>query len=130
MGKAAAYWLRDAVPFLNKPSETDPAQAVEWSESGLQGSTPAAAAETQRKKAADALLLDQARARNDDQVRRHIAVIGLQREARAGAGSGQNLLREGLKSLQELAHHPMTWLVVTLCVIGGIAISMADRRPK
>ena len=40
------------------------------------------------------------------------------------------LLRDVVTIVREAIGHPMTWLVVALFVIGGIAVKRFDRRPK
>jgi hypothetical protein len=40
------------------------------------------------------------------------------------------MIRDAVAMVREAVTHPMTWLVVSLFVIGGVAIRKFDRRPK
>ena len=45
------------------------------------------------------------------------------------AGADHNLVRQIIDVLRQVLEHPMTWLVVSLFVIGGIVVKRIDRRP-
>lgn len=42
----------------------------------------------------------------------------------------RNLVREAVAMVKEVLAHPMTWLIIAIFAIGGVAMSLADRRPK
>jgi hypothetical protein len=42
----------------------------------------------------------------------------------------RSLVREAVQLIREVLEHPMTWLVISLFVVGGIVMSKMDRRPK
>lgn len=124
IGKAAMHWLRGAVPGLGGEDgeSTDAAHRVEWSNSRADGhsSTTGMSAEA-------ALAERRARAQILSQPDTPGSATG---ERQASFEGGHNLAREAIRGVQEVLAHPMTWLVIAIFVIGGIAMSLADRRPK
>ena len=42
----------------------------------------------------------------------------------------QNLVQVFARLVREVLEHPLTWLVVSLVVVGAIAMKKFDRRPK
>jgi hypothetical protein len=121
-GKAAANWLRDAVPFLRSDDDGEAAPKVEWSGSNSGGHSAtvglsAEAALAERRARAQILL--QPDAPNPSDVPRQPSFQG-----------EHNLVRDAVKAVQEVLTHPMAWLVIAIFVIGGVAMSLADRRPK
>lgn len=44
--------------------------------------------------------------------------------------TGSNLVREAVQLARDIMEHPMTWLVMGLIVVGWIAVTKMDRRPK
>jgi len=113
MGKAAVQWIKGVLPWSGDRDES-PDTEVNWSNGPSRHSGSAAAVLLEGSG-------DAARASNDTANRGE--------EARP-AGSQRNLLRDGIEAAREVLTHPMTWLVVALCIIGAIAFSLADRRPK
>jgi hypothetical protein len=120
-GKSALAWLKEAVPWMQS-GEQDPDAAAEGS--SLWDSRPPGAA---RLAVAGGM---PGRAQPGD---------GLTGGAdRDGGVSGdplpqsyeRNVVREAVAFVKKVFTHPMTWLVVTIFVIGGIAMSLGDRRPK
>lgn len=125
MGKSAVQWLREAVPWLRNDEDTrDDGQgtaldAAEWSASPLDGGQAgrgARLASSQPPVAAAGM--DPA------------TVVGYGDAARPlGTDPEQNAVRVVIKVLREVLEHPMTWLVLSLFVIGGLVIKKIDRRP-
>ena len=48
----------------------------------------------------------------------------------AGHSADVNIVREIVDAIRMVFGHPMTWMIVALFAIGGIAVSKFDRRPK
>lgn len=116
-GKAAVQWIKGMLPWSSDANDAElPDTEINWSNGPSRHGSSAAA-----------LLLEgagnAARASNDD------GGHGAAESVRPAQGR-PNLLREGIEATKEVLSHPMTWLIVSLCVIGAIAVSLADRRPK
>jgi hypothetical protein len=125
MGKAALHWLQESLPWLRKDLEDDDRRhdvspdAVGWSESPLE-----------RGKAAG----DPAGA----MVPAGGAVLPQAGPAAVGYGSTggntsepqRNIISGFFRVVRMVLEHPMTWLIVSLLVVGGIAFRKLDRRPK
>jgi hypothetical protein len=105
MSKAAVHWIQDAVPWLRDDSYE------KWSERRSRAVNTAPRPTVQ--------FIDL-----DDSTR------GPGGANPTGYGSGDNVVRQTIKTIQEVASHPMSWLVILLFVIGGIVMSKVDRRPK
>ncbi len=125
MAKAAVQWVKDAVPWLRSDEDApDAGQRVtlntaDWSASPLEGGRAGRGARF---------------ASNQPPV----AAPGVDPLTAAGYGDPtqskvadpeQNLVRFAINVLREVLDHPMTWLVISLFVIGGIVVKKIDRRP-
>jgi hypothetical protein len=122
-GKSALAWLKEAVPWLQSDEEERNAAAegsADWDGGPVgAGGTAVAGVMTGRALAGDSL------------------TGGAGGDGDGGAsgdplpqGYEPTLVREAVAFVKKVFTHPMTWLVVTIFVIGGIAMSLADRRPK
>jgi hypothetical protein len=125
MGKTAVQWVKDAVPWLRSDEDTPDAGqsltlgAADWSASPLEGgqagrgarlaSNPPPAAGPGVDPLSAVSYGDPARPKVVD--------------------SEGNLVSVVINVFREVLEHPMTWLVVSLFVIGGIVIKRFDRRP-
>lgn len=125
MGKTAVQWVKEAVPWL-RSDEDGPAasqniklDAADWSSSPLEGGQAGRGARL---------------ASNPPPV----AGPGLDPMSAVGYGDPArpkvvdpegNLVRVVINVLREVLEHPMTWLVLSLVVIGGIVVKKMDRRP-
>ncbi|MBN8508009.1 MAG: hypothetical protein J0L57_05295 [Burkholderiales bacterium] len=127
-GKSAITWLKGTVPWLQTDEANGAAgshggeDSVEWAAghgamartgargSGLSGMDAAAGS---LRPSADSAAFDDGTSRGSRRP-----------------DYERNLVREAVAMIQEVLAHPMTWLVISIFVIGGIAMSLADRRPK
>lgn len=48
---------------------------------------------------------------------------------RGRTDSEENIVRVAVRVIREVVAHPMTWLVVSLVIVGGIVAKKIDRRP-
>lgn len=125
MGKSALQWVKEAVPWLRgaeKTSDADQGKAVDmpdWSASPLEagqagrGERPRSSQSPGTSAAGDPL-----------------SAVGYGNPAPTQRmSSEENLLRIVVSVLREVLEHPMTWLVISLFVIGGIVVKRIDRRP-
>ena len=118
IGKTALGWAKSAIPWLR--NEDDEARKdvdlkhAEWSASSLGHEGPRGAtrtSETARHAQPDA------------------EVIYGEVQRAPQARTENNLLRDIVDVLRLVLGHPMTWLVVSLFVVGGILVKRIDRRP-
>ena len=127
-GKAALLWLKVALPWLGKAADEDssantaPRHPTGWLASPFDDgkairSIPAGAAAH-----ADASVMPQSAPG---------VALGYDGNARGPAlGAAQNAISEVIEIARMVLEHPMTWLGVALFVIGALALSKFDRRPK
>jgi hypothetical protein len=123
--KAAMTWLKESVPWLRKdeaderPHQGGVSDQVDWNESGLAGGN------TGRGGRGDGVT----------NAGTPVASAGPYTSVGYGSGPGgallpqNNLIQEFIDAVRTVLEHPMTWLVVALFVIGGIAVRKFDRRP-
>lgn len=119
LGKATVHWVKETLPWLR--SDTDEQEraaavhdAADWSASPLDRDArhapnrPPAASPT-------------------------VDVDAIANVANAGPARvfdpEQNVIRVVINTLREVLEHPMTWLVVSLFVIGAVVVKRIDRRP-
>jgi len=125
MGKTAVQWVKDAVPWLRSDEDSrdagqnKPLDAADWTASPLEGGQAGRGAGL---------------ASNPPHVagpgRDPLSTVGYGDPARPKvADAEENLVRILVKQLREVLEHPMTWLVISLFVIGGIVVKKIDRRP-
>ena len=115
-GKAALQWAKGSLPWLSDGAEDEPASMpteINWAdgpsrEAGAAIKLIVEAGQSQPGSRADGTTPS---------------------DTKAAVPAG-NLVRDSIRAAQKVLSHPMTWLVVSLLVIGGIAMSLADRRPK
>lgn len=127
-GKAALQWLKAALPWFGKAADEDSSAKTAsghpagWLASPFEDrkairSIPAGAAAH-----ADASVMPQSAPG---------AALGYDSNARGPAlGATQNAISEVIEIARMVLEHPMTWLGVALFVIGALALSKFDRRPK
>lgn len=124
-GKAAVHWLKDAIPWLKsesadsfKPIGTGP---LEWSGAPAGVTAPSRAGQAPLASGTETQTgaMEQASVGRYDEHSRKEAIQ-----------AERNVIREAVQMLRNVLQHPMTWLVVSLFIVGGIAMSVADRRPK
>jgi len=124
MGKAAVHWLKQSLPWLRTDAEDDDRRhnampgAADWSESPLDGAKAgrAGAMGTAHNSAL-------AQAGPD-------TAVSFGGSAQRTPDPQHNIITEFILLLRIVLEHPMTWLIVSLFVVGGIAIRKFDRRPK
>jgi len=125
MGKTALQWLKDTLPWLRKEPDED-SVAARHSTDGL--ASPFEDGKTVRSVPVGAA--DHAGALVPPQTAPG-AALGNDSNARGPAiGSTQNTVSEVIEFARVVLGHPMTWLGVALFVIGALALSKFDRRPK
>ena len=125
MGKTAVQWVKGAIPWLRSDEDTPDASknltldAADWSGSPLEGGQPG---------------------RGGRPVSNPPLVAGQGGDPLSSVGYGdpsrpkvapleENIVRVVINVLREVLEHPMTWLVISLFVIGGIVVKRIDRRP-
>ena len=125
IGKAALRWAKDAVPWLSDDDEVhDHKQQVlhnaDWAASPLDGGAtrnarPGAGAQPHAGASPDPM--------------NQVGYGDGDTDKPRAAGSQHNVIGEIIGVLRLVLEHPMTWLVVSLFVIGGIVVKKIDRRP-
>lgn len=117
--KATVRWVKGVIPWLDDGEAAEAGKEVVLNHSDWSGS-PAGHA---RGNDASRLPSAHQAAQPEDEV-----VYGeVQRKQLSGAEG--NVIREILELLRLVLEHPMTWLVVSLVVAGGIVVKRIDRRP-
>ncbi len=119
-GKAAWSWAKSKLPWTDDEIErldsepASPPTEINWSDG------PSTADGTRRaailQQAAEAGTSGAGGSANGDSAQPH-------------AGD-RNLVREAMHMARRVVEHPMAWFIVLVFVIGGVAMSLADRRPK
>lgn len=124
MGKTAVQWIKDAVPWRRSDKHVhDAGRAValdtaDWSASPQEGGAARGARPGTAHLPATAGAADP------------LSTVGYGNTPRPTfVGPEQNLVGVVINVLREVLEHPMTWLVVSLFVIGGIVVKKIDRRP-
>lgn len=126
MGKSALQWLKQGVPWLRSDADEENEaerpvnlEAIDWSR--LDGSAAAGGNRT-------AVTVLPAPAH--DAPRDPLSTVGYGNAAAPAAPEpGLNVLRWISDIVRTVLEHPMTWLVVSLFVIGAIVVKKIDRRP-
>jgi hypothetical protein len=123
--KTAVQWVKEAVPWLRSDEDRPDASqnmtldSADWSASPLEGGQTGRGARL---------------ASNPPSV----AGPGVDSRSAVGYGDSArprvvdpegNLVSVVINVLREVLEHPMTWLVLSLFVIGGIVVKKIDRRP-
>lgn len=127
VGKAAAHWIKETVPWLRSDEDESSAtktgvpDAADWSASPLDGSAPG-----RGSRAGSTHLTGAVSTGPSDPT---LTVGYTATEARTAPDPDQNIVRKAINAIREVLEHPMTWLVVSLFVIGAIAVKKMDRRP-
>lgn len=127
IGKAAVHWLQESLPWLRKDPEEDDRRhnampgMADWSESPLEGGKAGRGGRVGAMVPADGAALAEA---GPD------TAVGYGSSAQRAPDPQHNLIQEFIQLLRTVLEHPMTWLIVSLFVAGGIAIRKFDRRPK
>lgn len=128
MGKAAMHWINDTLPWLRSDEgQGAGGESVDLDQTGF-GASPFSAGDPARQGAnvGDTQLPGVIRAGSMDPA----AVVGYGESVTAKqSGPDDNIVRKTIKILREVVEHPMTWLVISLFVIGGIVVKKIDRRP-
>jgi hypothetical protein len=121
-GKATLQWVKDAIPWLRSDDDARESNhgakldTAEWSASPLEGG---------RAGRAGGLTLNPAPGSGDP-----LSTVGYGDGGQPKpAAHEQNLVREFIDMLRAVLEHPMTWLVVSLFVVGGLVVKKIDRRP-
>lgn len=130
MGKAAVDWLKQSVPWLRDDADDGGADkhaslgdATDWSTSALGGGQSGQNAMPGTMQVPTATgQLPSGPGYNEG--------IGNATAQAMVEDPNQNLIRIIAKYVREVLEHPMTWLVLSLVVVGAIAMKKADRRPK
>jgi hypothetical protein len=127
LGRAAVHWIQESVPwFRGRPGDGGEAPSpVGWSDASLSGSPDAQG--QQDRNPNSTVIADAPASRHSEPPSGASYQGAAQHEAR---DSGHNLIREAVKAVQEVLGHPMTWLVISLVVVGSVLVSVVDRRPK
>lgn len=126
MGKSALQWLKQGVPWLRSNADEEAEaerpvnlEAIDWSR--LDGSAVAGGSRT-------AVTVLPAPAH--DSPRDPLSTVGYGNAAAPGTPEpGVNVLRWISDIVRTVVEHPMTWLVVSLFVIGAFVVKKIDRRP-
>jgi hypothetical protein len=124
MGKSAVHWLKESLPWLRTDAEDDDRRhnampgAADWSESPLEGA-----------KADRAGSVGPAHGSAFVQAGPDTAVI-YGGSAQRTQEPQHNIFTEFIQLLRIVLEHPMTWLIVSLFVVGGFALRKFDRRPR
>lgn len=127
MGKAAVHWLKESLPWLRTDPDDDNRRhnampgAADWSESPLEGGKAGRGERTGAMGPAHGSAL--AQAHPDTAVRYGSA-------AQRTPDPQNNIIQEFIQLVRIVLEHPMTWLIASLFVVGGIALKKFDRRPK
>jgi len=127
IGNAAVHWLKDTLPWLRSDTDESSAakavalDAADWSTSPLDDS-----ASGRGSRAGSTQLTSAVREAPSDPT---LAVGYGTSAALALQDPDQDIVRLAINLIREVLEHPMTWLVVSLFVIGGIAVKKIDRRP-
>lgn len=100
VGKAAIQWAKSSLPLLDGDADTSEAGQRAVEAEGTDGA-PIVVIDTSDAKAA----------------------------TRGRMNAEENIVRVAVHFIREVVAHPMTWLVVSLVVIGGIVAKKIDRRP-
>jgi hypothetical protein len=129
MGKSAVQWVKDKMPWLRSDGNAGSlgggigngsVNPTEWSQSPLEGgkatrSEPAGMPQTPDVSVA---------------TPQSGGTAWREPQRRDSVDVERNLVREAIKFIREVLEHPMTWLVISLFVVGGIVMTKVDRRPK
>jgi len=124
MGKAAVHWLKESLPWLRQDAEDDDRRhsalsgTADWSESPLEGGKGGRGGALMP---ADGVAMAPV---GPD------AAVGYGSSTRRTPDPQHNLIQEFLQVVRVVLEHPMTWLIVALFLVGGMAIRKFDRRPK
>lgn len=118
IGKTALVWAKSAIPWLRSEDDETGKEVVlkpaDWSASSLGHDGARSAGRT-------------AEAGSHAQPEAEVIYGEAQRAQQANGEN--NLVREIIEVMRQVLEHPMTWLVVSLFVIGGIVVKRIDRRP-
>ncbi len=123
-GKDTVLWIKDTLPWLRSDesdSATDRTRAVYWSTTLLNGDAP--------RSGAQPVSLAPPGTTGGGTFDRALSVGGAHAQTTTLFAPEENLLRRALQAVGEVLGHPMTWLVISLFVIGGIVAKKIDRRP-
>jgi hypothetical protein len=129
MGKAAVHWLKESVPWLRSDADESGAgqhvlpNSADWSTSPLEGGR------TERNAMAGSTQVPDANGQGAP-VPWSTAGYGNTARQTTVLDPEQNLVQVVVKLVREVLEHPLTWLVVSLVVVGAIAMKKFDRRPK
>jgi hypothetical protein len=123
-GKAAVIWLKESIPWLRKNDDDERQQ---------QGTALGAADGTESPIAVGKVGLGD----RNDVVPAVGVIVTTGPDTSVGYGSAPraidlpqtDLIREFIDTVRTVFEHPLTWLVMALFVIGGIAVKKLDRRP-
>ena len=129
MGKAAVHWLKESIPWLRSEADEGGAgehalqHSADWSTSGLEGD------KTGRGAIAGSMQMPNGTGQVPSGPGYSMG-YGNAALPTTALDPEQNLVRMAARVVREVIEHPMTWLVVSLVVVGAIAMKKADRRPK
>ena len=121
-GKAALRWIKDAVPWLRRDDDAADGEL----RARLNDSDASSILSIGRAGRETSLATPPPPHTIEDPL----STVGYGESARPKAlAAEENLVRTVINILREVLEHPMTWLVVALFAIGGVAVKKFDRRP-
>jgi hypothetical protein len=126
MGKAAVVWMKRGVPWLsseadeeNEAEQTVSLEKIDWS--SLDGAAAAGGSRT---------AVTPLSGTGREAPRDPLSTVGYGNSVPPGTAERDlNVLRWIIDVIRPVIEHPMTWLVVSLFVIGAIVVKKIDRRP-
>jgi hypothetical protein len=125
VGKATLQWVKDAVPWLRSDDDARDGgrgatlDTADWSASALEGG-----------QAGRGALLSANAPPHATAPGNPLSAVGYGTPSLPlAAAPEENIVRVIINAVREVLEHPMTWLVVALIAIGGIAVKKLDRRP-
>lgn len=125
-GKAAVLWVKQAFPWLRAEEDEQDAGASAMPPLADLAGAPMAGDASAASSRAHLVTLPYA---SDTAARERATAVDYAVASRTTGDQEENPVRLAISFIRMVVGHPMTWLVLSLVVIGGVVAKKIDRRP-